>query len=282
MKIKISGDSTIDAPAELIGKYGVGILPLTIVLSGADRRDGADCSPDDIRECVEAGGTSSTSAVSIGEYLDYFGALLGEYDAVIHICISSAMSICYQNAVAAADGLPVHVIDSKNLSSSGSLLVIEAARLAEDGTAPEEIAAALREYAAKIDASFVISTLKYLAKGGRCSAVAALGANLLKLKPCIEVDAAAGTMGVGKKYRGALEPALMQYVSDRLAGRGDVDAAKPIFITRSLGVTDETVAAVRGKILEFQPFQTILTSMAGCTIFNHCGPGTLGILFSRK
>ena len=131
-----------------------------------------------------------------------------------------------------------------------------------------------------MESSFIIDTLEFLYKGGRCSALAMMGANVLKLKPCIEVDNSSGAMGVGKKYRGSLDKALVQYVQDRLEGRTDIDTRR-IFITHS-GISDERVELVRKEIAKYQDFDEILVTRAGCTISSHCGPNTLGILFMTK
>ena len=282
MKIKISSDSTCDLSQELVDKYDVNIVPLYIVKDGKDLVDGVDIVPQDIYDHVANGGTIvSTAAVSVADYLTVFGKLREEYDAVVHFCISSEMSCCYQNAcVAAAEIGGVYPVDSRNLSTGIGLLILEAAEMAAKGEMTgEEIQSAMDERREKLDVSFILDTLSYLAKGGRCSTVAALGANLLSLKPCIEVKN--GAMGVGKKYRGNLVKCLLQYVKDRLDGRDDIDTRR-IFITESGGYTDEEVEQVRQTVLACQPFAEVLHTNAGCTVSSHCGPKTLGILYFHK
>ena len=282
MKIKISSDSTCDLSQELVDKYDVNIVPLYIVKDGKDLVDGVDIVPQDIYDHVANGGTIvSTAAVSVADYLTVFGKLREEYDAVVHFCISSEMSCCYQNAcVAAAEIGGVYPVDSRNLSTGIGLLILEAAEMAAKGEMTgEEIRSAMDERREKLDVSFILDTLSYLAKGGRCSTVAALGANLLSLKPCIEVKN--GAMGVGKKYRGNLVKCLLQYVKDRLDGRDDIDTRR-IFITESGGYTDEEVEQVRQTVLACQPFAEVLHTNAGCTVSSHCGPKTLGILYFHK
>ena len=282
MKIKISSDSTCDLSQELVDKYDVNIVPLYIVKDGKELVDGVDIVPQDIYDHVANGGTIvSTSAVSVADYLTVFGKLREEYDAVVHFCISSEMSCCYQNAcVAAAEIGGVYPVDSRNLSTGIGLLILEAAEMAAKGEMTgEEIRSAIDERREKLDVSFILDTLSYLAKGGRCSTVAALGANLLSLKPCIEVKN--GAMGVGKKYRGNLVKCLLQYVKDRLDGRDDIDTRR-IFITESGGYTDEEVEQVRQTVLACQPFAEVLHTNAGCTVSSHCGPKTLGILYFHK
>lgn len=280
MRIKITSDSTCDLSNELIEKNNIRIIPLSITYGAEAYKDGVDITPDDIFRRVESGGgIGSTAAVNVQEYVDIFTELLKDYDAIIHFTISSDMSSCYQNACIAAQNLSnVYVIDSLNLSTGIGHLVLDAAELAGEGKQPEEIVRIIENKREKLDVSFVISTLEYLSKGGRCSAVAAFGANLLKIRPCIEVKN--GKMGVGKKYRGSFEKCLTQYVQDKLENKDSLDL-KRIFITDS-GVPEEVRLAVREQVLSIAPFEEVIHTRAGCTVSNHCGPGTLGILFYRK
>ncbi len=202
-----------------------------------------------------------------------------DYDSIIHFTISSDMSSCYQNACAAAELTgKVYVVDSRSLSTGIAHLALDAAEMARAGMEASQIKAELDRRKEKLDVSFVLSTLEYLSKGGRCSAVAAFGANLLKIRPCIEVKN--GRMGVGKNYRGNFDKCLAQYVQDKLAEAGTPDTRR-IFITDS-GAEDETWTAVRNELLKYAPFEEIIHTRAGCTISSHCGPGCLGILFYRK
>jgi len=282
MKVKISADSTCDLPQDIIKEYNIGIAPLYIVRDGVDLVDGVDITPEDIYAHVEAGGDiCSTAAVSVADYIKFFEAQRREYDAVVHFCISSEMSCCYQNACIAAQEVGgVYPVDSRNLSTGIGLLVIEAALLAREGALDgEAIAKAMDEKKEKLDVSFVLDTLIYLRKGGRCSAVAAIGANMLGLKPCIEVKE--GKMGVGKKYRGKLLKCMLQYIGERLEGRDDIDTTR-IFITNSGRFTEEEIDELEREVLRCQPFGEVLRSNAGCTISNHCGPRCMGILYFHK
>lgn len=278
MRIRISTDSTADLSAELIEKYNIAVSPLTVEMGGRDYLDGVDITPEDIYAFVGGGkGVCRTAAINVSTYEAHFAKLLETADAVIHFDISSEMSSCYQNACAAAEKCGrVYVVDSRNLSTGIGLLVLEAAERAAKGEDPALLAEDLRRRTAKVEASFVIDTLFYLQKGGRCSSLVALGANLLKLKPCIEVRN--GQMGVGKKYRGKHSACVEQYVRERVTGRTDIDRRR-IFITHS-GCSAELVAAVR-TILEECGFEEILETRAGCTVSTHCGPNTLGVLFLR-
>lgn len=279
-RIKILSDSTCDLTPALLQKYDITLTPLTVVKDGKPFRDGVDITPADIFAHVDGGGAlCSTSAVSEYEYATFFSLYAPDYDAVVQITIGSGFSACYQNACLAAQGFDnVFVVDSENLSSGQGLLVMEAVRLAEAGQSGEDIARALRELAPKVEASFLVERLDYLYKGGRCSAVAALGANLLGLKPCIEVSG--GKMGVCKKYRGSFESAVRQYVRERLEGREDIRPALA-FVTHP-AAPESVVRAALDTAAQYGSFDQVIETHAGCTVSCHCGPHTLGILFVRK
>ena len=280
MKVRITADSTCDLSPALVERYGVTITPLTVSCGGESYLDGVEIDPDRLFEITEAtGGVAATAAVNVQQYLDAFGELLQECDEIVHFTISGAMSACYQNACIAADELGrVYPVDSENLSSGIGHLVIDACLLAEEGKSGAEIQAILNERRKKLDVSFVLSTLEYLRRGGRCTTLAAMGANLLKLHPCIVV--ADGKMTVGKKYRGNIQACLVQYVKDKLADPETIDP-KRIFITDS-GFDEGTRDLVENTIRECVPFAEIHRTRAGCTVSCHCGPGCLGILFYRK
>ena len=243
MKIKISADSTCDLSPELIERYHIGITPLYIIRGEETLRDGIDVRPEELYEYANATGKlCKTAAVNVSDYLAYFAACREEYDAVIHFTISSDMSACYQNAcIAAQEFTNVYPVDSRNLSTGIGHLVLDAAEMAEQGMDAADIASALEKKREKLDVSFVIDTLEYLKRGGRCSALVAMSANLLHLKPCIEVKD--GKMGVGHKYRGKLEKCYVQYIEERLKGRDDIDCHR-IFITDS-GCDEATLNASR-------------------------------------
>ena len=279
MNIKISADSTCDLSPDLIARYDIGISPLYIVRDGESLVDGVDITPDEIYAHVEAGGSMcSTAAVSVYDYVEFFRKELESADAVVHFHISGDMSACYQNAcIAAAEVGNVYPVDARNLSTGIGLLVLEAAELARKGElTAQEIQQRMNQRRELLDVSFVVEQLGYLRKGGRCSSVAALGANMLSLRPCIQVKE--GKMGVGKKYRGAYQKCLLQYVKERLEGRDDIDTHR-IFITESGGFTPEEVAEVEAAVRGYQPFEEVLHTRAGCTVSSHCGPRTLGILY---
>jgi len=279
-KIKITCDSTCDLTKELYERYNVDVIALGVNLGDTYYHDGVDVEAEDIFSFVDKSGTlPKTSAVSIAEYSDLFKKYTDDGYSVIHINISSELSVCYQNAtLAAAETGNVYVIDSRNLSTGSGHLVIAAAEMAAKGLPAAEIAEKLKELTEKVDASFVLQTLEYLQKGGRCSSVVALGANLLQLRP--EIEVADGKMGVGRKYRGKMEKSVKDYVKGRLEGREDIDLSR-VFVTHTT-MPQEIVDMVIATVKELQPFEEVLETVAGCTISSHCGPGCLGVLFIRK
>ncbi len=280
MNIKIISDSTCDLSKELVEKYDIAITPLTVIKDGKNYSDSVDITTDNIFAHVAAGGDlCSTAALNIEEYINVFKQYADKYDGVIHINISSGFSSCYQNARLAAEEFDnVRVIDSKNLSTGQGLVVLTACELAQTCNTLDEIVEKLEDMIPKVEASFLLDKLEYMVKGGRCSSAAALGANLLGLKPCIEVKD--GKMSVVKKYRGNYSKCLASYVKDRLADRDDLNR-KHLFVTRT-PVTDDCLNAVKKAVDEYADFENIYWTEAGCTISCHCGPGTLGVLFIRK
>ena len=281
MRIKITADSTCDLPAWLCEKYNVHIFPLYVVMDGVAMRDGVEITAQDIFDHVSAGGKlGNTAAVNVGDYLEKFTEFRKEYDAVIHFTISQTMSACFQNAnIAAAEVGNVWVVDSKSLTVGISMLVLDACDMAASGETPENIVAAMEAKREKLDVSFVVDTLDYLKAGGRCSPLVAMGANLLSLKPCIEL--ADGKMDVGKKYRGTIEKVVLKYLSDRLSDPDAIDT-KRVFFVKSNGFTEEFLEEARQALMEACRFDELLDAVAGCTISNHCGPKTLGIIMYRK
>ena len=280
MNIKITTDSTCDLSPELLAQYNISVLPLTVVKNGEGYKDRVTITPADIFNHVANGGDlCTTTALNIGEYTEFFEKFSTEYDGIIHINLGSGFSSCYQNACLAAEDFPkVRTVDSKNLSTGQGLVVLKACELSKTCEDMDALKAQLDVYTEKVEASFVLNQLQYMVKGGRCSMVAALGANLLNLKPCIEVKD--GKMSVVKKYRGSYAKCLATYVKDRLSGRDDIDRTT-LFVT-STQVTDDCNTAVMDAIGQCDPFENVYRTEAGCTISCHCGPDTLGVLFVRK
>ena len=280
MNIKILSDSTCDLSQAILEQHNITLIPLTVVKDGQQYKDGVSITPADIFAHVAAGGDlCSTSANSVGEYADEFAKYVNDYDGILHINIGSGFSSCYQNAcIAASDFDNVRVVDSQNLSTGQGVVVLEACRLAKECASLDELHEKVQAFTEKVEASFLVDKLTYLAKGGRCSSVAALGANLLNLKPCIDVKD--GKMGVSKKYRGKYGKCLASYVQERLEGRDDI-RRDVIFVTMT-SVADDEYAAVMDALKQYGNFETVYETLAGCTVSCHCGPGTLGVLFVRK
>lgn len=278
--IVITGDSTCDLSPELRQRYNINILPLGVTLGGKVYKDGVDITPDDIyAHHDKTGELPKTTAANVDEFYNFFKKFADEGKSVIHFDISSGMSSTFNNArIAAEEFENIYVIDSANLSTGIGLLVVAAAEMVNEGLEAEEIVAKINDMVPKVDASFVIDNLEYLYKGGRCSALAAFGANMLKLKPCIEVKN--GAMGVSKKYRGRYADVLKTYVSERLGDGSDIDNSR-VFVTHA-GCDEEVVKQVVEQVKEAGIFKEVFLTRAGCTVSSHCGANTLGVLFVRK
>lgn len=278
--IVITSDSTIDLSPELRERYNITMLPLGIVLGDKLYTDGVDITPEDIyAHHNKTGELPKTNASNMDTCIDFFKKFVDDGKTVIHFTISSQMSCNFNNARMAAEEVGnVFVIDSQNLSTGIGLTVIKAAEMAQSGMEAEKIVEELEKLIPCVDASFVIDNLEYLHKGGRCSAIAVLGANVLKLKPCIQVKG--GAMGVRKKYRGKYSETLKQYVSEQLSNIDDIDLDR-VFVTHA-GCAPEIVNEVVENVKKTADFKEVFVTRAGCTVSSHCGPDTLGVLFIRK
>ena len=279
-KIIIGSDSTTDLSTELIERYNVKIVPLGVTLGEKIFTDGVDINPDMIYAHYEkTGELPKTSAPSIADFEEFFREHTAGGNAVIFFTISSDMSCTYNNArLAAGEFEDVYVVDSRNLSTGGGLLVIAAAEMAQAGEDAADIAKKCEDMRDRVDASFVIDNLEFLHKGGRCSAVAAFGANMLQLKPCITV--AGGKMGVSKKYRGKFSKVLSEYVKDRIGDGSNVELAH-VFVTHA-GCAPEIYEKCVADVKALADVGEVHITRAGCTISSHCGRDTLGVLFIRK
>lgn len=281
-KIHIFADSTCDLSEELIEKYQITVIPLCIILDDKSYYDKVELTPEEIfRWADEKKTTPKTAAVSFEYAEKLLAPCLEAGDDVIFFGISEEMSTTCNVMRLVGQDHPngrLFVVDSRNLSTGIGLQVLRAAELAEQGLSAEEIVSAVEQEREKVRASFVVDTLTYLARGGRCSGATALVATTLKLHPCIQV--VEGKMIVGKKYHGSVEKALLRYEKDLEEELLRADPRR-VFITHS-GTAPEVVATIRKRLEELNYFQEIHETIAGGVISSHCGPGTLGILFYEK
>lgn len=281
--VKIISDSTCDLSPELIAKYDIDILPLHILLGEDEYEDGRNITPQQIYDWSDTHKTTpKTSAPSLAEAIELFRPYIEEKREIVCFSISGSMSTSGNVMRLAAEELEasdlVTVVDSANLSTGIGLLVIEAAIMAEKGQSAAEIAATIESLKPNVRASFVVDTLTYLYRGGRCNAISAMAGGVLRLHPKIVVEN--GAMDASKKYRGKINSVIMSYVKDM---EEDLKSARPerVFITHS-GCDRTTVDAVRSYLESFGIFHEILETRAGGVVSSHCGPGTLGVLFIAK
>ena len=275
MKIAVSVESTSDLSKELLQKYDIKVVPFQIVVGEELLKDG-DITTEELFASVEkTGKLPKTNALNMFEYIEYFNELKKDYDAVVHICLSSGLSSSCNNAINASKELEnVYIVDSQSLSTGIGLLAISARELADEGICASEIAQKVSQRVDKLQVSFVIERLDYLYKGGRCNALALLGANILRIRPRITVKG--GKMGSDKKYRGTMEKVVAKYCAETLDEFHTPDR-KRVFITYTTA-TPEMVSSAREALID-AGFEEIYETHAGCTIASHCGANTLGILY---
>lgn len=281
-KVKIISDSTCDLSPELIKRYDVEILPLYVTLGDESLKDGVDITPDQLYAWADEHKTTpKTAAVTQADAYNVLKKYVEQGCQIVYTGISSEMSVSYGVVQLAAKEFPdakIAVVDSRNLSTGVGHVVIRAAELAQEGKDAFEIKEELDQFTPLVRASFVVDTITYLYRGGRCSAVAAFGATALNLKPSIVVEN--GKMRPDAKYHGKIDRALKKYVQ---AMEPSLLKARPdrVFITHS-GSSEETVNAIKRYLEELNYFKEILITRAGCVISSHCGPGTLGVLYVEQ
>lgn len=278
--IRIMADSTCDLSEELLKQYGISKLPLNIVMDDKSYLDGVETTPDEIYAWADANKTTpKTAAPGPEAAIEFLKTAKDAGDEVCFLGISEQMSSTCQVLRLAAEELEyaehVRIVDSKNLSTGIGLQVLYAAELAKEGISLDELGKKLEAYRERVRASFVVDTLTYLQRGGRCSAVTALLGNTLKLKPRIAVTD--GKMGVSKKYRGNKKKTVLEYAKDM---EEELLAAeqKRVFITHS-GIEQEIIDGVKAYLTSLHHFENIYVTRAGGVISSHCGAGTLGVLF---
>lgn len=280
MKIRMTADSTCDLPLEILRDYRIGITPLSVIINGDVFHDGVDVSPRDIFRAAEAGQSVRTAAVNTYEYREFFKKQLKDCDQLVHVCLGSGFSSCYSDATEASREMPnVFVVDSRNLSTGSGLLVLEGLKMiregAEDGKA---IADALQAKTGLVNGSFVLRSIDYLRRGGRCTGLEALGAKMLHIRPSIVVQD--GKMRPGEKYRGRYEHYLKHYIDDILANDQNIDFQR-VFVVHSPSEEGMVRFAI-DTVKSYGLFREVMEAMAGCTICTHCGPDTLGLMFMKR
>ena len=276
----ITADSTCDLSSELCSRFQIQVIPLTITLGEATFLDGESFTPADMYARYREDGTlPKTSAPSVQSFLDFFRPFVEQGFEVVHLDISSELSGSFNAARLAASELNgVYVIDSMMLSTGVGLLAIEAAECRDRGMSAFDIAVHLSDLRSKVSTSFVLDTLEFMWKGGRCTGVTALGANLLKIKPGLEMRN--GKLEVCKKYRGNINHVYQQYITERLSGK----KVRPghVFLTESGEVDPAVLKDLEVLVKQLTGCKEIHHTVAGCTVSSHCGPKTLGVLFIEE
>ena len=280
LNIKITADSTCDLSAALLAQWNISLIPMHILMGDESYLDGVTIHPADVFAHAQNGGKMPKSAApNLVEYTDFFVPFAAEYDAVIHITVGSKFSSCFQNArLAAQEYENVYVVDSENICTGQGYLVLQAARWAADGLPPKNIALRLQSLAKRVELSFVLNQLDYMAKSGRCSGVLAFGANLLGIKPSLAVID--GELKVVRKYRGSLPICVGKYITDQLSGRDDIDRSMA-FIS-STQAKPGCMEAIKAGLRQYGGFENVYETDIGTTIGGYSGPGTIGIVFARK
>ena len=280
LNIKITADSTCDLSAALLAQWNISLIPMHILMGDESYLDGVTVHPADVFAHAQNGGKMPKSAApNLVEYTDFFASFAAEYDAVIHITVGSKFSSCFQNArLAAQEYENVYVVDSENICTGQGYLVLQAARWAADGLPPKNIALRLQSLAKRVELSFVLNQLDYMAKSGRCSGVLAFGANLLGIKPSLAVID--GELKVVRKYRGSLPICVGKYITDQLSGRDDIDRSMA-FIS-STQAKPGCMEAIKAGLRQYGGFENVYETDIGTTIGGYSGPGTIGIVFARK
>ena len=275
MRIAVSVESTNDLSKQLLLDNDIKVINYQISLGDAIFKDGDKTTEEIFEQVDKIGVLPKTTALNSFEYTEFFEGLLKEYDAVVHVCLSSGLSSSCSHAFAAANNLKnVYVVDSKSLSSGIGLLALYARELATQGVDAKEIAQKVQARVDKLQVSFVVERLDYLYKGGRCSALARFGANIFHIRPRIVVKD--GKMGSDKKYRGQMDKVIEKYCNDVLEEFNTPDLSK-VFITYTTA-TPAMVEAAKTACVN-AGFKTIYETRAGGTVASHCGANTLGILY---
>lgn len=279
--VRLISDSTCDLSKEQIAKHDIRIVPLFVRFGEESFLDGVDLTPEEMyRQVALRGVLPKTAAASPGMFFEVFEEAVREGCDVVYVGIGSKFSATFQSAVVAKDMVDakrVHLVDSANLSSGSGLLLLKAAKLRAEGKSAQAIAEDIQALVPKVRTQFVISTMEYLHKGGRCSGMQALFGTLLKIKPIIKV--VDGAMAVGKKPRGPIQAAVDVLIEEAFEKLDDLDL-ETMMITHSMA--HDTAVYVRSRLETKIPSSAIYETNAGCVISSHCGEGCIGILYLVK
>ena len=278
-KVVITADSTADLPPELIERYDIRIIPLTVILGEDSYLDGENIDPAAMfARCRSDGILPKTAAPSVQAFNDFFGEILSSGDSIVHLDISSELSNAYNAArLAASETENVYVVDSRSLCCGIALLAVEGAECRDRGMSAAEIAGHLNSITGKVSASFVLDTLEFIWKGGRCSGITALGANLLNIRPALEVRE--GVLSIGRKYRGTRRSVWRKYLIDQMGGK---KLRGHVFLADSGEIEPDILEEMEALVRELAGDCTVHRAKAGCTICGHCGPGTLAVFFMEE
>jgi len=276
-KIAVTTESAVDLSKEYQKKFNIHVIPMNIIIGDEEYKDGVDLTTKELYEKSDLYGTAAkTSGVSPHEYKLVFETLTSQGFDVIHIALSSKISSCFQNAQFAANGFDnVFVIDSLSLSAGIALLAIEADKMRNDGKTAEEIAHGLETLRTKINTSFILENTDTLYKGGRCSSIQNLGANLFSLRP--SVDLISGKLMPGKRYMGKPAQARIKYIDDKIKESGITN--DEFCMLNYSEIDDSEIGELVAHLKENSPFKEVIVNEAGCCISAHCGKGCMGIIF---
>ncbi len=279
-KVAITADSPIDLNSELAKRYNISVIPLYISFENKSYRDGIDISPEDIfKEYENENVIPHTSSIPIADYFTFFRGFTDRGVSVVHFSLSSEISSTYQNAVIAAEGLSnVYIVDSLHLSTGIAMLAVMACFMRDDGLKADMIYKEINKQRNNVYSSFVVDKLEYLRKGGRCSALTALSANVLNIHPSIVMRG--GQLELAKKRRGKIETVQLQFISEQLEKDKNINLDR-VFICHS-GIPAEQLQAIRTLVEKTLGFHEIIVTKAGCTISTHCGPNCLGFSYLRN
>ncbi len=280
MKIKITTDSTADLSEDILQKYDITTIPVSVLAGDISHKDWIEMKPEDVFKFYDkTGKLCTTSAINSEEYTNFFAPYSENFDTVIHIALGSKVSSCFSNAKHAAQNFKnVYIVDSNSVSAGQGIVAMKAAQMLEQELTAEEVYANCKSIADKVDISFVVDTLEFLRKGGRCSALAEFGSNLLKIKPSIQLTD--GTLKLSKKYRGTLNRCVENYIQDKFSHNENVDLDTAIIAHSPCNT--EIVNLCVDALDKYKKFKNVHITQAGCTVSSHCGPNCIGIIFLNR